>query len=177
LIAHFVVIKGSRSEVTDDMVFLLPNEKRFVIRKDPLDKMIQYKQLNRYDKEAGGILIGRILLENENFIVDDVTEPMKQDIRTRISYKRAPYGHQEYFDQKWAESQGRCFYLGEWHTHPEPVPNPSYVDIHGWKRIMTLEHEVEALFFIIIGQRQLNAWYGNLINQEIRQIYINGENT
>ncbi|RNB82185.1 hypothetical protein EDM59_21080 [Brevibacillus nitrificans] len=157
------------------MVFLLPNEKRFVIRRDPLDKMLQYKQLNRYDKEAGGILIGRILLENGNFIVDDVSEPMKQDIRTRITFKRAPNGHQEYFDQKWAESQGRCFYLGEWHTHPEPVPNPSPVDILGWKRIMSLEHEVETLFFIIIGQRQINVWFGNPINKEIKQIHIKGE--
>ncbi|MED2974080.1 Mov34/MPN/PAD-1 family protein [Fictibacillus sp. B-59209] len=136
--------------------------------------MNQYKQVRQRDKEAGGILIGRILLEDGNYIIDDVSEPMPDDKRTRTRFSRKPAAHQEYFDQIWDEADGRCFYLGEWHTHPEDVPHPSSIDHKNWKRLLGEDFEPDYLFFIIIGIKETRVWFGekssSTINELVRRV-------
>ncbi|MDM5196528.1 Mov34/MPN/PAD-1 family protein [Fictibacillus enclensis] len=122
--------------------------------------MNKYKQLQLRDKEAGGILIGRILIEDGNYIIDDVSEPMPADKRTRTRFSRQPAGHQEYFDQVWENENGRCFYLGEWHTHPEGVPHPSSIDRKDWERLLSERFEPDYLFFIIVGIKAIRVWAG-----------------
>lgn len=106
----------------NENVFLLRNGGRLKIGESALLKMLEYRQDTSEAKEAGGILVGRFLLESPDYIIDDVSIPMENDVRKRYRFSRSPKGHQEFFNQKWAESQGRCFYLGEWHTHPEHLP-------------------------------------------------------
>ncbi|WP_081476757.1 Mov34/MPN/PAD-1 family protein [Brevibacillus laterosporus] len=126
-----------------------------------------YQQHKSDDLEAGGILIGRILEENNHFIIDDASAPMPQDTWKRKSFKRCPEGHQLYFDTVWEETGGRCFYLGEWHTHPEKDPTPSYVDIREWKRIIHLENESDTMFFIIVGTKRVRVWHGDRKTKQI----------
>jgi hypothetical protein len=77
-------------------VYTLPDNRTLYIRPEVLEKMFKYKQLRRTDSEAGGILIGRILEEDENIIIDDASEPMPTDKRRRTRFSRKPEGHQEY---------------------------------------------------------------------------------
>jgi integrative and conjugative element protein (TIGR02256 family) len=141
-------------------VFLLPDNKILCIRPQALEKMDQYRQIRWSDKEAGGILIGRILVEDGNYIIDDVSEPMPTDRRSRTRFSRNPEGHQGYFNDVWDREDGRCFYLGEWHTHPQRVPIPSSVDRKDWNRLLTIGYETGCLFFIIVGIEDLKVWYG-----------------
>lgn len=141
-------------------VFVLPNQKSLYIRPEALKKMSRYKQVERNSTEGGGILIGRILEEDGNYIIDDVTEPMPSDRRKRTRFSRKPDGHQEYFNEVWSREKGRCFYLGEWHTHPENTPTPSYIDKKDWSRLIKMEYESGCLFFIIIGIEEIKVWYG-----------------
>lgn len=143
------------------MVFSLPDGNRLKIRDVVLEKMKRYRQDISGATEAGGILIGRIILDSSDLIIDDVSEPMPGDIRKRYRFKRSPKGHQEYFDCLWEESEGRCYYFGEWHTHPEPIPTPSSIDIKNWKRIMRLQQEVSSMFFIIVGIKSIRIWQGD----------------
>ncbi|MCM3393721.1 Mov34/MPN/PAD-1 family protein [Cytobacillus oceanisediminis] len=122
--------------------------------------MSRYIQVKWDATEAGGILIGRILEEDGNYIIDDVTEPMPSDRRKRTRFSRKPDGHQEYFNEVWNREKGRCFYLGEWHTHPEKKPTPSFIDKEDWSRLMKMEFESGCLFFIIIGIDEIKVWYG-----------------
>lgn len=140
------------------MVFLLPDGRKLLIRSESLKTMEKYRQFKLNDTEAGGILIGRILFDSNDFIIDIVSEPMYSDIRKRSYFKRKSETHQAYFDAEWTVSDGRCFYLGEWHTHPERIPHPSKVDIKDWKRIMNLSFESDYLFFIIVGTQETKAW-------------------
>jgi integrative and conjugative element protein (TIGR02256 family) len=142
-------------------VFILPDNKILYIRPEALEKMNNYRQLKWTDKEAGGILIGRVLVEDGNFIIDDVSEPMPTDKRTRTRFSRMPEGHQEYFNDVWESVNGRCFYLGEWHTHPERVPVPSSIDRNDWDRLLRLGYETGCLFFVIRGIDELKVWYGD----------------
>ena len=141
-------------------VFILPDNKILCIRPEALEKMNHYKQIRWSDTEAGGILIGRVLMEDGNFIIDDVSEPMQTDIRSRARFSRKPEGHQEYFNDVWEREDGRCFYLGEWHTHPERVPVPSSIDRKDWNRLLNIGYETGCLFFIILGIDELKVWYG-----------------
>lgn len=140
--------------------FQLPNKRFLFIRKEAIEKMVNHRQLKRKDKEAGGIMIGRILVENENFIIDDVSEPKFDDIRKRHRFIRSPKGHQEYFNMVWENNDGHCFYLGEWHTHPELIPTPSSVDNSDWNQNLKRDHESDALFFIIVGTKEIKVWHG-----------------
>lgn len=141
-----------------DCLYHLPCGKTLLIKEKTLNKIDKYKQLGSSDLEAGGILIGRILIENNNYIIDDVTTPMPKDTRTRHRFKRKSKGHQEYYNDLFYKSDGRCFYLGEWHTHPENVPSPSFLDKRNWKRLSGLGFENEHLFFIILGIKELKVW-------------------
>ncbi|AJD92892.1 UBA/THIF-type NAD/FAD binding protein [Jeotgalibacillus malaysiensis] len=156
-----------------EMIFPLPDGRKLLIRPEALEKMRKYRQLQKKDTEAGGILIGRILFESNDFIIDNVSEPMFSDIRKRAYFKRKPAAHQAYFDTEWAASDGRCFYLGEWHTHPETIPHPSIVDMTDWNRIMNLSFESDYLFFVIVGTQGTKVWGADRDNERI--IELRGE--
>lgn len=122
--------------------------------------MFKYRQVRWTDTEAGGILIGRILEEDNNMIIDDVSEPMPTDRRKRTRFSRKTDGHQEYMNDAFEREKGCCFYFGEWHTHPERTPVPSSIDREEWKRLLNLEFESKCLFFLIVGIAELKVWYG-----------------
>ena len=50
-------------------------------------------------------------------------------------------------------SLGTKSYLGEWHTHPEPNPRPSSLDITEWKK--TANYNEDMLLFLIVGQETI----------------------
>jgi integrative and conjugative element protein (TIGR02256 family) len=41
-------------------------------------------------------------------------------------------------------------FVGEWHTHPERHPTPSWIDRRSWRRQMG-RHKPDPLVFIIVG--------------------------
>lgn len=144
--------------VMNELIFQLSDGRKILICLSALKKMEKYRQYNSIDTEAGGILIGRILCDSNDFIIDDVSEPMISDIRKRYSFKRNSNEHQTYFNSKWTSLNKHCFYLGEWHTHPEKSPIPSRVDLNDWNRIAKLDFEPDHLFFLILGTEKIGAW-------------------
>lgn len=151
-------------------VYILPNDKTLFIRSEAIEKMLKYRQNDSKSSEAGGILIGRILIENGHYIIDDVSEPMPTDKRSRYRFSRKPEGHQEYFNNVWERENGCCFYLGEWHTHPEYVPNPSTTDRKDWNRLIRIDFENDDLFFVIVGIKEVKVWYGNLVTKKVIEL-------
>jgi integrative and conjugative element protein (TIGR02256 family) len=131
------------------------------ISQDVLNSLRNYRQLEMNDIEAGGVLLGRFITDSNNVVIDRITEPMENDIRKRCFFKKWREDHQEIIDKVWTESSGTCNYLGEWHTHPEPHPTPSFHDRSEWKKI--LKHTVcdsDKLFFIIVGTKSIGIWVG-----------------
>lgn len=82
----------------NELIFQLSDGRKILICLSALKKMEKYRQYNSIDTEAGGILIGRILCDSNDFIIDDVSEPMISDIRKRYSFKRNSNEHQTYFN-------------------------------------------------------------------------------
>lgn len=124
------------------------------ITKNALDIFSKYIQDNCFKREAGGILLGRMIVDTEDIVIDLVTEPQKNDIRKRRFFRRNNE-HQQIIDREWHKSKGTCNYLGEWHTHPEKVPIPSSVDLENWiKQLHVANYEGSGLFFIIVGIKE-----------------------
>ncbi|PJW18889.1 Mov34/MPN/PAD-1 family protein [Geobacillus sp. WSUCF-018B] len=149
------------------MIFLSNNNSKLKISDHALQTMLGYRQIGKKDLEAGGILVGRWILDSNDVVVDDVSTPMPNDIRKRCFFKRNQKEHQQFLLQKWIESNGTQNYLGEWHTHPEPSPTPSPHDRKEWKRIIKEITGVDRLFFIIVGTEKIKVWEVSSLNGKI----------
>ena len=57
----------------------------------------------------------------------------------------------------WKSTDRKMDYLGEWHTHPEPHPNPSSIDTRGWADVRAATTEV--MLFVIAGTDE-DWWIG-----------------
>lgn len=110
-------------------------------------------------REAGGVLLGRVITESGDIVVDEATEPTPQDVRRRFAFLRKKQPTQRFVDQAWANSGGTRIYLGEWHSHPEERPTPSGKDIVNWHVIVRdATYEQEGLLFVIVGTKSVGLW-------------------
>lgn len=155
---------------TTHLVFQRPNEGRLKIATSALQQMIPYLQVKSGDCEAGGVLLGRLLVDSYDVVVDEVTVPMPGDKRCRFSFYRDKRRHQRIINQRWRESKGTSIYLGEWHTHPELVPTPSKTDLTDWHRKLKVDRFENDLFFLIMGTTEARMWTGSKRCRVIKQL-------
>lgn len=126
-------------------------------RDDILQIFYSFRQDTHEKYEAGGILMGKRLL-NGNIIITDVTSPQKGDTRKRTFFKKKTRIHQSISDILWKKSSGKTIYLGEWHTHPENNPVPSTVDLRGWRLSVNKQSNDKTYIFVILGIKELAVW-------------------
>jgi integrative and conjugative element protein (TIGR02256 family) len=125
--------------------------------------MESHRQLEPGSHEAGGVLLGRFLMGCEDVVVNEAVGPFDTDSRSRyqITRKRSPA--QELVNEAWRASRGTCNYLGEWHTHPEYSPSPSWSDLRNWRHIAKdTRTDLPAFFFGIMGLDELIVWEAGL---------------
>nr|WP_253894420.1 Mov34/MPN/PAD-1 family protein [Myxococcus xanthus] len=145
----------------DTLVFQRPCGGRVKVGPEAHSQFLRFRQMAPHQEEAGGVMLGRHLLDCNDTVIDEVTSPLPGDRRGRFSFHRASQRHQAVMDARWTASGGTCLYLGEWHTHPEPWPSPSGVDINDWRRRLNEDSfEGDSLLFLIIGMDGMNAWEG-----------------
>lgn len=141
------------------------------IGEDALGAMLSFAQHAPDSLEAGGLLLGRLLRGGRDVVIDSVTVPMEGDERTRFTFFRTAEGHQRIIDEVWEASGGTTTFLGDWHTHAEPRPSPSGVDLENWVRMLREDkRDDEACFFLIVGQVEIVAWEGNHRTGEVRKL-------
>lgn len=140
------------------------------IEENVLTKLFVYMQRNDDDKEAGGVLIGRQVNGAEEYYLCDISEPTALDKRSRFAFVRNKVSAQKVIDGKWQESAGIDNYLGEWHSHPENKPSPSYVDRRLISQIIRDGSNVFPKVFLIIVGRDQSLYIGvanSVISDEI----------
>lgn len=124
--------------------------------------LMSFKQIGPRSPEAGGVLLGRIISNSNDVVIDEVTVPGPRDSRGRFWFKRAVETVQARVAQAWTATQGTRIYLGEWHSHPEDDPHPSRVDRRDWQGILgKAVYEQDFLLFAIVGTRSVAIWEGN----------------
>jgi len=114
-----------------------------------------YRQLASTDTEAGGFLSGYYSCNHIH--VTHLTEPYPKDRRSRARFTRRDPRHIQAIKRWYHDSGYLVNVLGEWHTHPEPTPSPSEVDLSGWRTFTGARPDL-ATIFLICGQR--DDWLG-----------------
>ena len=133
-----------------------------VIIPDVIKVFMSYRQLNVTSPESAGVLIGE--RRGSHIVIKTVSEPNNNDIRSRFTVNRIGTHHQQKVDQAFIDSKGTSQYVGEWHTHPQKIANPSLTDYMGW--IQTCNFFTNTvLVFYIVGNEQ--DWIGIQINERI----------
>lgn len=155
------------------MIFQFKKNGKIKISRSTVNRLLEYVQDENGKLEAGGVLLGRYLIDSENIIVDRITVPMVGDSRERNYFKRHQKRHQKVIEKAWEDSGGTCNYLGEWHTHAERYPIPSSLDKREWKRKLQEDtFDSDNLYFIIVGTKSTRAWEGNRKSLKIRRIEL-----
>lgn len=126
---------------------------------DAEDVLESFRQLRSENPESGGLLLGRILLNNRDLIIDRVTPPTKDDTASRFFFFRPLKLAQRIVVTAWRRSRRTQNYLGDWHSHPEDHPTPSPKDIANWQRIKSRSKvSTDELFFVIVGRQVIKVW-------------------
>lgn len=118
----------------------------------------KYRQKTIFSREACGVLIGGVELKTKTIIVEQCTEPMKNDRRQRTSFTLRDDGHQIAVDYAFQVTEGKQFYLGTWHTHPEPHPSPSYLDEQDWRDCIYRNSDIPSFIFAIVGTKSVSLF-------------------
>lgn len=121
---------------------------RIKISTEALAHMMAHRQLHTHDAEAGGQLFARLSGAYIDIVV--ATGPRPQDQRTRFYF--APSRIMERREIAKLHREG-LHYVGDWHTHPEPVATPSPLDIRNISEIfMRSRHAYGGILMVIVGQ-------------------------
>jgi integrative and conjugative element protein (TIGR02256 family) len=121
--------------------------------------MLGFRQMESSALEAGGVLLGRLILNSSDVVIDSITLPTVKDRRERFRFWRGKSSTQKLVDQAWHVSGSTRVYLGEWHSHPEEDPRPSSLDLSDQARIVrSAKYEHGFLFFAIVGTRRVRVW-------------------
>ncbi|MDM0078695.1 Mov34/MPN/PAD-1 family protein [Variovorax sp. J2P1-59] len=140
------------------LVYRVTPRQRLIVVEHALKQMQAFAQRRSWDSEAGGVLLGRHLLDSHDVVVDEVSTPQTGDRRSRFGFFRSSK-HEHVARQRWMEENSTLAYLGLWHTHPERDPTPSGVDQRDWQQAIAGDtYEGDRLFFPIVGTHCIRVW-------------------
>jgi integrative and conjugative element protein (TIGR02256 family) len=129
---------------------MIINRSKYTIRisENVLSILEKFKQ-NKFQNESGGIILGSVY--NNIIYIKKVSLPSNFDKSSRNTFDRDKKIAQIIVDFEYYNSKGEIIYLGEWHTHPEKNPLPSYVDTKMIKQ-QYKENKINEDFLILLIQ-------------------------
>lgn len=140
------------------MVFRVTPSRRLIFAPGAIEQLQSFAQKRWWSTEAGGVLLGRHLLDSHDVVVDEVTTPQDSDRRSRFSFFRSKR-HEALARERWQEQSSTMAYLGLWHTHPQADPTPSGEDRADWAQAVARDaFEGDRLYFPIVGTRHIRVW-------------------
>lgn len=162
------------------LVYRVTPIQRLIIVEHAMRQMQAFTQRRWWHCEAGGVLLGRHLLDSHDVVVDEVSTPQSTDHRSRFGFFRSST-HELIARQRWLELGHTSAYLGLWHTHPELDPTPSNIDRRDWAQAVSGDtFEGDRLFFPIVGTSSIRIWTlsrrGTFRELKLEKKIVNEEN-
>ncbi len=118
-----------------------------VFTRTVLDRFHRYRQLRPWQKEAGGQLFAD--LESLRIMIVEATGPRRSDRRTRTTYVPDRAAEQREIADMRAKG---LHYVGDWHTHPEKFPAPSWPDESSVAECFAKStHNLNAFVLVVVG--------------------------
>lgn len=134
-----------------------------------VNELLSYRQKKDSDSETGGVLMGE-LYPNSNRIQITHILVCKHTTNSRYGLELNVECLQKQMNEIWEKSKGTITYLGDWHTHPEFNPKPSYVDYRTFvKNYYKSKFEQNLLLYIILGQEK-EIWFKSFNGFQFRKI-------
>lgn len=103
------------------------NKHEILLHTEPLAILEKFTQYRPKAPESGGVILGKII--NGQINIMRLSVPTSLDRCSRFNFERHKTSAQIILDYEFYNSNGQMVYLGEWHTHPEPIPSPSGTDL------------------------------------------------
>ncbi len=154
----------------DNSVVIEDGKRKIIICQDPLHILKNNIQKNKKQHESGGILIGRENLSNNNLIIEYITKPLLEDKRNGTRFYRKDKGHVRFYNDIYDKYGGIHLYVGEWHTHPEAIPQFSLMDVRNWGKIGKEFGKEKTQIHIIVGYSALSIWEFSFLHKTTRRI-------
>lgn len=132
--------------------------------------MDTYRQTGKKDKEAGGQLFARF--DGADTLIDIATSPKWLDKRARYRFEPSKWMQQREIAAMHAKG---LHFVGDWHTHPEPIPQPSELDLSSMQECFVRSiHDLRAFVLVIVGtQAGPEGFYVTLIEKQAHiQLYF-----
>lgn len=123
-----------------------------------IDYLIRFKQPHTAP-ETGGALGGYFRRDN-TLVISHVMPPSQRSEAGFSWFKRHRGDAQIFVNTVFTDSGGAANYAGEWHTHPEPFPEPSGHDRKMMKDLLKRSKlEIDFLVGVIVGNTgRLCVW-------------------
>lgn len=136
------------------------------ISESALERIRNYLTTAGFKHESGGVILGGQSGTGLEFVVADMTLPDSLDDHGPYHYVRRAKPAEKLIRDAWEKTDGAINYLGEWHTHNEQKPHPSYVDRN---LMVQVSNENACLFdraFMIIVGYEGTAFIGEVNPRE-----------
>ena len=93
------------------------------------------------------------------------------DTASTTGFERDAQKANDFIFNDYEDSSHTRYYLGEWHTHPENNPTPSFIDIKSIEMIYKHSNRViDGVFLIIVGIK--NNYYGFYDGRMFHQVTV-----
>lgn len=123
------------------------SKQRLILTRTVINHLQKHRQLNARAREAGGQLFAHF--ENSSTRIERATGPRPSDRRGLTTF--VPNRSVERREINRLHKEG-LQYVGDWHTHPEPIPKPSQTDIDSFKEMFRKSrHDLESFVIVIMG--------------------------
>lgn len=128
----------------------------------------QHRQIDSTSVERGGQLFAR--LEPNRVILVRATGPRTSDEKRRFFFRPNRKKEQEEINTLF--DQG-LHYVGDWHTHPEPIAHPSQLDLRTMADCFARsKHTLNHFLLLIVGQATPpeGLWVGLCNERDVAQL-------
>lgn len=133
--------------MAEELLFNVPGTVQIIFDSNVIDHFLVHRQDSPSAKEAGGQLFARIQHTEWHIVL--ATGPRKIDWRSRIGFRPDRKAEQDEIQRFFRRG---LHYVGDWHTHPEMIPNPSSRDLQSMNDlVMRSIHELPGLLLVIVG--------------------------